>query len=213
MTIRILLVDDHTLVREGIREVIEADPDLTVVEEIADGRSAIEAVRRLKPDVTVMDLWLPRLAGNLALAEIRRENRRAKVVILSMHDKASMVVEVLRGGAYGYVLKTSAGSELVAAIKAAHVGKRYVSTALADELLERVADPAIPIDPIQSLTAREREILQCVAEGLSARQIARDLFISVRTVETHRTSIMRKLGVRKSSSLVRIAIRAGLAPP
>jgi DNA-binding NarL/FixJ family response regulator len=210
---RVLVVDDHTLVREGLRELIASKPGFVVVGEAADGLAAVEAAAQLRPDVVVMDVWLPKLSGILALVEMRRANPRIRVLMLSAHDRANLVLDALRAGASGYLLKSAAASELIAAIVAVRNGEKYLSPAVAENVVQRALDPEVQRGALASLTAREREILQRLAEGLSAKEIGSQLHISVRTVETHRASLMRKLGIRKTASLVRFAIREGLLPP
>ncbi len=209
--VRILIVDDHVIVREGLREVLEGHPGFRVVGEAGDGREAIAAAERLVPDVAVMDLQLPRLSGIAAAREIARVSPATYVVILSVQEGVLAVEEALRAGAAGYVVKRAASTELVAALEAAVAGKKYLSPEVAEGLLERVTHPhESGAGPLAALTSREREILRWVAEGLTAKEIAENLSISVRTAETHRSNVMRKLGVSKTAGLVRIAIREGL---
>lgn len=209
-----LVVDDHAVVREALSQFIGAHAGFDVVAEAADGREAVSEAERTAPDVAVMDVWLPRLSGIAATAEIRKARPETKVVMLSVHDQPSIVEDALRAGASAYVVKTAAGRELIAAIQAACAGKLYLSPDVAEGVLDHLMRPARrAARAVSSLTPREREILQRVAEGLSAKEIAGDLHLSVRTVETHRASVMRKLGVHKSSNLVRIAIRDGLVAP
>jgi DNA-binding NarL/FixJ family response regulator len=187
---------------------------VTVVGEASDGREGVELTARLRPDVVVMDVWLPRLSGIAATAEIHRQTPSAKVIILSVHARADFVEDALCAGALAYVVKTAATQELISAIDAVTHGKKYISPAVAEVLLDRLVHPdEADHGPLATLTPREREILQRVAEGLSAKEIAGDLHISARTVETHRGSIMRKLGVHKTAGLVRLAIREGLLGP
>ena len=211
---RVLLAEDHTLVREGLRELLDAQPGIRVVAEVSDGREAVEAALRLSPDVVVMDAWLPRLSGLLALSEIRRANPSARVVMLSAYERVGFVLEALREGAYAYVPKSAPASELLAAIRAASVGEKYISRSVSQQLVAQVIEPS-PEGPqsLRWLTQREREILQRLAEGLSAKEIGAELRISVRTVESHRASMMRKLGIHKAAELVRFAIREGLVSP
>jgi len=211
---KILLVDDHAVVREGLREILDGHPNLTVVGEAGDGREALESVKRLSPDVVVMDIWLPRLSGTSATKEICKTSPGTRVVILSVHSGPRYVEEALLAGAWGYVVKSAAAKELIAAIEAVRDGRKFLSPAVAEGLVDRVVHPeAAASGPLAVLTAREREILQRVAEGLSAKEIAEDLHISTRTAETHRANMMRKLDVKKTASLVRIAIREGLMAP
>jgi len=214
MNVRVLLVDDHAVLREGLREILESRSSVTVVGEAGDGREAVEAARRLRPDVVIMDVWLPRLSGIAATAEIVKEDPAAKIIILSVHERADVVEDALFAGASGYVVKSAAAQELITAIEAVVQRKKYISPAVAESLVDRVVHPnEAEHGPLAGLTRREREILQRVAEGLSAKEIGVDLHISARTVDTHRGSIMRKLDVHKTAGLVRIAIRGGLVSP
>ena len=211
---RVLLAEDHTLVREGLRELLDAQPGIRVVAEVSDGREAVEAALRLAPDVVVMDAWLPRLSGLLALSEIRRANPGARVVMLSAYERVGFVLEALREGAYAYVPKSAPASELLAAIRAASAGEKYISRSVSQQLVAQVIEPSQEgPQSLRWLTQREREILQRLAEGLSAKEIGAELRISVRTVESHRASMMRKLGIHKAAELVRFAIREGLVSP
>lgn len=214
MGAQVLLVDDHAVVREGLRELLESRCRASVVGEASDGRDAVEAAARLRPDMVIMDVFLPRLSGIAATAEIVKEDRTTKVIVLSANERADIVQDALGAGASGYVVKSAAVAELVAAIEAVGEGRKYISPAVAQGVVERVVDPShAERGPLSGLTRREREILQRVAEGLSAKEIGRDLHISARTVDTHRGAIMRKLDVHKTASLVRLAIRGGLLAP
>src|SRR5262245_1276387 len=211
---RILLAEDHALVREGLRELLGSQPGMCVVGEVSDGREAVEATLRLAPDVVVMDAWLPRLSGLLALTEIRKASPATRVVMLSANERMGFVVEALREGACAYVPKSLPASELLAAIRAAGAGEKYLPQGISQQLVQQVLEPEHDsVHPLRTLTQREREILQRLAEGLSAKEIGAELEISVRTVESHRASMMRKLGVHKAAELVRFAIREGLVSP
>jgi DNA-binding NarL/FixJ family response regulator len=211
---RVLLAEDHTLVREGLRELLDAQPGIRIIGEVSDGREAVAETLRLTPDVVVMDAWLPRLSGLLALTEIRKASPSTRVVMLSAYERVGFVVEALREGAYAYVPKSAPASELLAAIRAASAGEKYLSQAVSKQLVAQVIEPGQEGgQSIRWLTQREREILQRLAEGLSAKEIGAELDISVRTVESHRASMMRKLGVHKAADLVRFAIREGLVAP
>jgi DNA-binding NarL/FixJ family response regulator len=211
---RVLLAEDHALVREGLRELLDAQPGIRIIGEVSDGREAVAETLRLTPDVVVMDAWLPRLSGLLALTEIRKASPSTRVVMLSAYERVGFVVEALREGAYAYVPKSAPASELLAAIRAASAGEKYLSQAVSKQLVAQVIEPGQEGgQSIRWLTQREREILQRLAEGLSAKEIGAELDISVRTVESHRASMMRKLGVHKAADLVRFAIREGLVAP
>ena len=208
--IRVVLVDDHHLVRQGIRALLEKAHDIEVVGEAADGREAVELVERMAPDVLVLDIAMPRLDGIQALGLVRALDVATQVVILSMYSDATLVRQALRNGARGYLLKRSVTEELLLAIRAAHRGGIYLSPSISQSL---VADclkggaNAEPDSPFDRLTPREREVLQLVADGRTNAAIARLLQVSVRTVEKHRANLMAKLNVHDLPGLVRMAIR------
>jgi DNA-binding NarL/FixJ family response regulator len=213
--IRVLLADDHTIVRQGVRMVLEAMGDISVVAEAEDGQQAVSLCLQLRPDVAVVDLTMPRLAGVEAIRQIRRDVPGTEVVVLSVHDSEAYVVQALRAGAAGYVLKRNAATELAAAIRAAHEGQAYLHPAVArrviDDYLSRIHASSDPVsEPHERLTPREREVLQLAAEGHSTRAIAGLLSLSTKTVEHHRASVMTKLGLHGQTELVKYAIRAGL---
>lgn len=213
--IRVLLADDHTIVRQGVRMVLEAMGDMAVVAEAEDGQQAVQLASQLRPDVAVVDLTMPRLNGVEAIRQIRRDCPDTEVVVLSVHDSEAYVVQALRAGAAGYVLKRNAATELAAAIRAAHEGQAYLHPAVArrviDDYLSRIhASDAAVSEPHERLTPREREVLQLSAEGHTTRAIAGLLSLSTKTVEHHRASIMTKLGLHGQTELVKYAIRAGL---
>jgi DNA-binding NarL/FixJ family response regulator len=212
MPITVILADDHQIVRQGLRALLKMEPDLHLVGEAADGREAVRLVERLQPQVLVLDLLMPGLNGLEALRQVARRAPRTRVIILSMHSNAAYVLEALRAGAIGYVLKESGAEELVHAIRAAAEGKRYLSPPIYEHELKAYAQRAegTPPDPYHTLTAREREVLQLTTEGHSGTVIAERLFISPRTVESHRANMMRKLGVRNQKELIRYAIQRGL---
>jgi len=214
--IRVLLADDHTIVREGVRLCLEAMGDIEVVAEAGDGQMAVQLANELRPDVAVIDLTMPRLTGVEAIRQIKRETPQTEVVVLSVHDSEAYVVQALRAGAAGYVLKRNAATELAAAIRAAHAGQAYLHPSIArrvlDDYLSRThASEAMGgAEPYHRLTPREREVLQLAAEGHSTRAIAGLLCLSTKTVEHHRASVMTKLGLHGQTELVKYAIRAGL---
>ena len=211
----VLLVDDHEMLREGLGAIIESHEELDVVGHASDGRDAVEVARDLQPDVIVMDVWLPSLSGIDATSEIVRERPNAKVIILSVHEKQSIVEQSIRAGAMGYVVKSACSRELFEAIEAVSQGKSYLSPSVTQSMLESIKLGGRPKESggFASLTSREREVLQHIAEGRSTKEIAATLHISPRTAESHRASLMRKLEVHKVSSLVRIAIREELVAP
>ena len=213
--IRVLLADDHTIVREGVRLCLEAMGDIEVVAEAEDGQMAVQLANQLRPDVAVVDLTMPRLNGVEAIRQIRRDLPDTEVVVLSVHDSEPYVVQALRAGAAGYVLKRNAATELAAAIRAAHDGQAYLHPSIArrviDDYLSRIhASEDAASEPHERLTPREREVLQLAAEGHTTRAIAGLLCLSTKTVEHHRASLMTKLGLRGQTELVKYAIRAGL---
>ncbi len=207
--LRIVLAEDHRIVREGVRALLASREDLEVVGEAEDGPTAIEATLRLRPDVVLMDLGLPRLHGTAAIAEIRSRSPETRVLVLSMHSGEDYVRSAIRAGANGYLLKGSGLDDLVAAIKAVAAGEAFFSPAVARVLLDD-ARPRSGGPAADALTEREREVLRLVAEGNSSREIAGRLGLSAKTVEGHRSRIMSKLGIRDLAGLVRYAVRTGL---
>ena len=211
-TIRVLLAEDHTIVREGLKSLLSATADLEVVGEVEDGRAAVDAVSRLQPDVVVMDLNMPKLNGVDATREIREKVGAPKVVILSMYDGEEYVRPAIRAGASGYLLKGSGLSDLVKAIRAVAGGEAFFSPTIAMILLRdsRGEGPTESKDPADGLTKREREVLTLVGDGKSSPEIAKILGLSVKTIEGHRGRIMAKLECHNVAGLVRHAIRLGL---
>lgn len=205
--LRILIADDHTLVREGLRTLLESR-GFTVVAEARDGREVVELAASQAPDVYVLDIGMPALNGLEAARSILRESPLALVILLTMHTEQPYVVESLRAGVKGYVLKTQAGSDLMEAIEAVVGGRTYLSPGISGSLIDAVTAGGEP--PLDPLSAREREVLQLISEGRTTKEVASDLGISVKTAESHRTNIMRKLDVHETASLVRYAIRRGL---
>jgi len=209
-------VDDHEILREGLGAMIDSKDDLEVVGQANDGLEAIDLAERLDPDITVMDVWLPHLSGVDATSEIVRRFPDAKVIILSVHEKQSIVESSFRAGAMGYVVKSAGSSELFEAIDVVSKGRSYLSPAVTQSMLDSITTDkrrSRERSGIAALTSREREVLQRIAEGLGNKEIADVLHISPRTVESHRASLMKKLGVNKASSLVRLAIREELVAP
>jgi two-component system response regulator NreC len=210
---RILLVEDHALVRSGIRALLEESSEVTVVGEAPDGRRALELCRKLSPDLVLTDVEMRELNGIETARQIHASHPDIKVLVVSMYGEAQYVREALRAGASGYVLKHDAFTELLTAIRAVASGKRYLSAQLADLVVDdyvRRTDGKQPASQLDKLSAREREILQMVAEGHSSSEIAATLHISVRTVDTHRSSIMQKLSIHSIASLTKFAIANGL---
>lgn len=209
ITLRVLLADDHAMVRRGLRAVVEDRPGWTVCGEASTGREAVELARQLKPDVVVMDFSMPELNGLEATRQIRRELPRTQVLILTMHDTERLVRDVLAAGARGYLLKSDAADLLVTALEKLRQGKPYFTTKVAELVLQGYLEPekAQAGEETTVLTPREREIVQLIAEGKSTKELADHLGISAKTAETHRSNLMRKLNLRSVSEVVRYAIR------
>jgi len=211
--IRILLADDHTLIRGGLRLLVEQQPDLAVVGEAEDGRAAVSLAASLKPDVAVLDIGMPNLNGIEAAKQITQGEPRAAVVILSLHRDETYILRALKAGARGYRLKDSAESDLVRAIRAVADGKAFFSPTVSKVLLEdhvRKLRRTGGEDSYDLLTPREREILQLIAEGKSNKEAANALHLSVYTVETHRANIMEKLKLKSVPELILYAVRKGI---
>jgi DNA-binding NarL/FixJ family response regulator len=214
MSVRILLADDHPIVREGLHRLLEAEPDLAIVAETGDGLQVEPLAVSLQPDVLVLDLMLPGLGGLEIVRRVRRRLPETRVVVLSMYGSAAYVADALAGGASAYVLKKSTAAELVAAIRSALAGHKYMDSSLSVEDIERQRSRAgRSVDPYESLTRREREVLHLVGEGLSSAEIAPRLGISPRTVEMHRRHLVRKLQLTGQAALARYALQRGLQPP
>jgi DNA-binding NarL/FixJ family response regulator len=212
MSIRILLVDDHQMMREGLRALLAREPEIEIVGEASDGRTALDLVRTLSPDVVVMDVGMPELNGIEATRQIHSAHRGVKVVALSTHADKRYVHHMLEAGASGYVLKIAAHKELLAAVTAASRGKTYLSPDIAGLVVQRStsAHDAGEVSAYSSLGAREREVLQLVAEGKTSADTAKQMHISIKTVETHRRNIVQKLGLHGTAELTKYAIREGL---
>ncbi|MCX5635144.1 MAG: response regulator transcription factor [Planctomycetota bacterium] len=212
MTIKILLADDHKITRQGLRSLLEKQSDMSVVAEAEDGRTAVQMVEKLSPDVVIMDISMPDLNGIEATRQIISRNSKVKIIALSMHSDRLFVSEMLKSGACGYLLKDCAFEELARAIRAVVDGKTYLSPAISmvvvDDYLHHLSKTDSPTGQI--LTNREREVLQLMAEGKSTKQIALKLHISVKTVETHRRQMMDKLDIHTVAELTKYAIRKGL---
>jgi len=210
---RIMLADDHQLVRAGFRALLKQVPAVEVVAEASDGREALDLFKKHQPDVVLIDIAMPKLNGLEAIARITKEFPNAMVLVLSMHANQAYVVQAIQAGARGYLIKEDAVSELEAAIKGVTDGELYFSPSISKHLthfdLEKVR---ARYDPLAKLTSRQREILQLVAEGNTTKEIAFLLKLSVKTVEAHRTQLMQRLGINDIPSLVRQAMRSGLVP-
>lgn len=213
-TIRVLLVDDHQLVRAGMRALIEPLSGCEVVGEAGDGREALRLAATLQPDVVLMDVLMPELDGVDAAAQVAAVAPNARVLMLSMNAAAEHVLRALQAGAAGYVLKNTSPAELELAIRAVARGETYLSPAVSKHVIEgyvRRADA--PVSPLERLTPRQREVLQLIAEGATTKEIARKLKISQKTAETHRAQLMQELDIHEIAGLVRFAIRHGLVSP
>lgn len=213
-TTRILLADDHALVRQGIRMILDATPDLEVVAEAADGEEAVRICRSTRIDLAVLDVAMPRMTGLQAAREITRREGGPQVLMLSMYDHEQYFFEALRVGAAGYVLKSAADRDLVDACRAAVRGESFVYAGALTALMRHHLERAVRGEAAERvLTAREDEVLKLIAEGHSTRDIAETLVISPKTVERHRANILAKLGMRDRTQLTRYAIRSGLIEP
>ena len=210
--IRLVLVDDHNLVRQGIRSLLEKAGDLEIVGEADNGHDAIELVDQLMPDVLLMDISMPRMNGLEALTRLKAQRPATRVIILSMHSDKTVVLNVLRNGARGYLLKQSAVDELLLAIRYVCEGGTYVSPAISETLLPDLLASSANDNAaaLAALTLREREVLQLIAEGKTSREIGEFLTITVKTVEKHRSNLMAKLSVHDVASLTRLAVKYGV---
>jgi DNA-binding NarL/FixJ family response regulator len=210
--IRVLIADDHALVREGIRRVLDEDPGFDVVAEASDGRQALDRIAETDPDVAILDISMPERSGLDVARQLREERPALKVLILSMHDETEYVVRAVHAGAAGYLLKDDAGPALLRqAVRAVHAGDSYFSPAVAARLTDALRGGSSgSADPLERLTGRELEVLRLVAAGRSNKQIAAELGISRRTVESHRESMMRKIEIRTVAGLTRFALENGL---
>ena len=210
MIIRVLLADDHRVITDGLRSLIEAERDLRVVGVATTGTAAVRLAAQTAPDVVVMDQAMPEMNGTEAAQLIRDRCEKTRVIILSMHSNVEHVQRALRGGASGYVLKSSAGEDVVNAIRTVHAGRRYLSAPLAGDLLEHMIDE--PADEVSLLSVRERQVLKMLAEGHSVVRIAEKLLLSRKTVETYRERLMEKLKLADLPALVKFALKQGVIP-
>jgi DNA-binding NarL/FixJ family response regulator len=209
--IRVLVADDHMIVRTGIRHVLESDPGFEVVGEAADGAEAVSLAEALRPDVVLLDISMPGQSGLQVAARLRATASEPRVLILSMYDNAEYVLESVRAGAHGYLLKDTAATELRSAIRAVCRGESYFSPSVAGRLRDALrGEAATPAGSLSQLTGREREVLLGVVRGRTNKEIAAQLGISHRTVETHRESLMRKLEIKSVAELTRFALAAGI---
>ncbi|MGH7268549.1 MAG: response regulator [Candidatus Rokuibacteriota bacterium] len=212
--VTIVLADDHQVVRQGLRALLEAEPGFSVIGQVADGLEALDLVARLEPDVAVVDVMMPGLSGLEVTRQIHQRSPGTRVVVLSMHADEGYVLEALRNGASGYVLKDASAHDLVQAVHAAMAGRNYLSPPLSERAIEAYIERAktATLDVYETLTTREREVLHLAAEGYTNPQIAARLSISPRTAETHRANVLRKLDLHSQTDLVRYAVRRGILP-
>jgi two-component system, NarL family, response regulator NreC len=214
VTIRVLVADDHTIVRQGVVSLLEAGGDCEVVAQASDGVEAVEKALATRPDVAVLDIGMPRLSGLEAVRRIRQEAPKVRVLVLTMHEEEEYVIHLVRAGASGYLVKDSAAGELLAAVRALSRGHGYFGPYAARVLAEQYRHPegAQAADPYGALTAREREVFHLVVDGKTTKEVAKVLGISPKTAENHRARLMEKLDVHNSAELVRYAARRGLLP-
>lgn len=212
MPIRVLVADDHTLVREGLRALLDADSEIEVVSEACNGVEALDMARKHKPDIAILDIAMPKLNGLLVTQRIRSELPETRVLVLSMYGEEEYVTQALRSGASGFILKDAAASDLISALKAIHIGERYLSPTVSWRLVKKyVVDDKLPgVKQRGKLSNREKEILQLIAEGYTNSEIAHMLKLSVKTVQTHRSHVMEKLDIHSIAGLTRHAIKIGL---
>ncbi len=210
---RIILAEDHTIVRDGLRALLALDPDLEVAGEACDGLEVIKRVEKLKPELVLMDLSMPRMDGMEAIREIKNRTPETKILVLTVHENEECVLATFRAGANGYVLKEDTHAELMMAIKTVLAGRCYISPAISDRVIEGYLEgkKSLPVESSwDTLTGREREILKLIAEGYKNREIAEFLCVSVRTAEKHRSNLMKKLNLHSVSAVTTFAIEKGL---
>lgn len=208
--IRILVVDDHAIMRDGIRALLNLHDDIEVIGEASEGKEAVEKAQELMPDVVIMDIAMPGMDGLEATRRIRKKSPKMKVLVLTQHDNKEYILSVIKAGASGYVPKRALGSELVSAIRAVQQGDSFLYPSAATALIEDYLQQAKEEEPYDQLTAREREILKLIAEGHTSREIADMLFLSLKTVLGHRAKIMEKLNLHNRAELIKYAMRKGL---
>jgi len=208
--IRVLLADDHAVVRDGLRALLEAQPGIEVVGDVSNGRDAVREAQRLLPDVVVMDIAMPGLNGIEATLQIQESSRSPRILILSMHSTTEHIFRALQAGARGYLLKDSAGKEVVEAVRVVHAGRRYLSQKIAATVIDDYIAERHRTSPLDSLSRRERQILQLIAEGKTSAEVGAMLFLSPKTVDTYRSRMMHKLNIGDLPNLVKFAIQNGI---
>jgi DNA-binding NarL/FixJ family response regulator len=212
-TIRVIVADDHTIIRSGLKALLDREPDIEVVAEAADGRQAVQKAQELQPEVVLLDIAMPNLNGIEAARQIAAKHERMGIIILSMHSDESYVLKALKAGARGYLLKDSSESDVMNAVRAVNAGKAYfspeISRMMADDYLRQMQQRGVE-DSYELLTSREREILQMLAEGKSNKDVANLLNLSLHTVETHRSNILQKLNLHSVPELILYAVRKGI---
>lgn len=210
--IKVLLVEDHAIVRQGLHSILNTEEDIEVIGEAENGLEAINLTEKLKPDVIVMDISMPRLSGLEATCKIKKNFPNVHILVLSMHSNKELIFQTLQAGASGYFVKNSASYELISAIKAVYKGESYLDSSISKKVIDEYIKYAgdVIMDSYKELTDREREILQLFAEGRSKHEIANLLFISVRTVEVHKANLMKKLSLDNTAELIKYAIGKGI---
>lgn len=213
MTITVLIADDHALMRDGLRAILEREAGIEIVGVVSNGRDAVQEALRLHPDVVLMDIVMPELSGIDAAARIRDHAEGTRVIIFSMYSTVEHIFRALQAGALGYLLKDSAGAEVAAAVRAVHAGRRFLTRQVSDTVVDGYVREHRATSPLESLSPREREVMLLVIEGRSSSEIAEALHLSPKTVETHRSRLMEKLGVENVIGLVKFAVQHGLVRP
>jgi len=215
--IRVMIADDHAILRAGLRMLVNAQADMEVVSEAPDGEEAVQTARETRPDVALLDLTMPRVGGMKALQEMARDCRETRVLVLTMHDDPAYLRSALAAGASGYLLKRAVDAELIAAIRAVHRGGIFVDPRLANVLVQDVlakrSKTAGPTRPVNILSRRELQVLTLVAQGYTSAEIAKQIFVGVKTIETYRSRLAEKLGFRTRSDMIRFAVQMGLLTP
>ena len=211
--VRIVLADDHTILREGLRSLLSVDPDFEIIGEAGDGREAVRCVEKLGPDLLLMDLSMPRMSGMDAISEIKKRYPKTKIIALTVHKTEEYLLSTLQAGVDGYVLKDATHDELVMAIHHVMAGKRYLSPGISEKVITGYLEgkeDSLSVSSWQKLSQREREVLKLIAEGYKNKEIAEDLCISLKTVEKHRANLMKKLDLHNAAALTVYAMEKGL---